>query len=373
MYSSNSSSSKQKSFDYYSKKQQKPHSKQKREKVPPPQTYRPPLFEVDNPESAEAALQFLRDNGYVVYRDVISPDEVQEGLKLLWDFLEGMGTGIKRDDPSTWGDDRWPPGGRTGVIYTHYVGQSPFLWTMRAKPKIGQLYSQIWGRPVEDLLTSFDGCGVMRPTSYDPEWKTNGSWYHLDQNGLKKKGDCCYQGLLNLIDNLEDDPGIVVVPESNHKFSSFFSLIDTPDLRSRGDFVSIKPHYLTNHFKAVPLKLCIPAGSFVVWNSKTVHCNTPALTPRPIIPPHDVARRKAVTLERAVAYVCMSPRPKNPKVLEDLLWNKTKAIRSGVTTNHWPDEFTPARAPPANSAPPPPFVDITPKLSDYQKRLGGII
>jgi len=338
--------------------------------VPPPAPFRPPLFDVTNPESNEAALQYLRDNGYVVYENVITPEEVQEGLNLLWDFLEGMGTGINRGDPSTWGDDRWPPGGRTGVIYTHHIGQSAFLWTMRAKPNIGHIYSSIWGTPVEELLTSFDGCGVMKPTSYNADWRTTGSWYHLDQNGIKKKGDCCYQGLLNLIDNLEDDPGFVVVPQSNHKFSSFFQQVGP---HVRGDFVSVKPNVLMDHFKAQPVKLCVPAGSFVVWNSKTVHCNTPALKPRPMIPPHDRARRQAVTLERVVAYICMSPRPKNAAVLQSLLWEKAKGVRAGVTTNHWPDEFSPARAPPANATPPPPYNDVTPLLSDYQKRLAGII
>lgn len=48
---------------------------------------------------------------------------------------------------------------------------------------------------LKSIWAGFDGCNVFRPTGYDPTWRTEGSWYHVDQNGLSKKGtNWCYQG-----------------------------------------------------------------------------------------------------------------------------------------------------------------------------------
>jgi len=340
--------------------------------VPKPTPYRPPLFNIDDEASVERSLQHLREEGFVVFENILSREELQVALSELWDFLEGLSTGINRNDPNTWGNDRWPPGVETGVVYTHAVGQSRFMWNLRSKERIAKIFSKIWNAPVSELLTSFDGCGLMRPTNFDANWKTAGGWYHVDQNGMKKRGDCCFQGLLNLIENMEEDPGIVLLPKSNLQFNSFFDIIACKKLESTGDFVKVPAEHLLGHYKESPIvKICVPAGAFVVWNSKTVHCNTSRLVPRPVIPAENTAEREAVTLERAVAYICMAPRSSVSGKLGELLATKKKAIRNGTTTTHWPNEFIEARQWKGEVL--KPYVNITPQLTDHQKRLGGVI
>ena len=54
------------------------------------------------------ALQYLSDNGFVIFGNVLSQEEADHSLELLWDYLEQLGTGIDRSDVDTWGNDRWP-------------------------------------------------------------------------------------------------------------------------------------------------------------------------------------------------------------------------------------------------------------------------
>ena len=62
-----------------------------------------PRFESGSDES----IQYLEEQGYVVIKNALSTAEASKTLELLWDYLEGLGTGIDRKDVSTWGDDRF--------------------------------------------------------------------------------------------------------------------------------------------------------------------------------------------------------------------------------------------------------------------------
>eukprot|EP00971_Amphidinium_carterae_P256231 5087384-Amphidinium_carterae.1 len=76
---------------------------------------------------------------------------------------------------------------------------------------------------------------------------------------------------------------------------------------------------------AMPKKLVTcKAGDLVLWDSRTVHCNTPALS-TPITPGN--------RLLRACAYVCMTPKAwADERTLED----RRKGYEIRVTTSHWP-------------------------------------
>ena len=63
-----------------------------------------PHFAVGDP----AAAEYLRDEGYCVFADVLTPHECTAGVDGIWQWLEGLGSGIRRQDPATWNDARWP-------------------------------------------------------------------------------------------------------------------------------------------------------------------------------------------------------------------------------------------------------------------------
>ena len=41
-------------------------------------------------------------NGFVVLKNILSKEEVEKAEEAFWEWLEGLGSGIKRNDPSTW-------------------------------------------------------------------------------------------------------------------------------------------------------------------------------------------------------------------------------------------------------------------------------
>lgn len=176
----------------------------------------------------------------------------------------------------------------------------------------------------------------MRPAAYNEACRTKGGWYHTDQIGLVKPADCCFQGLINLLDcTMLHAPGLVVCPGSHKKFNEFFDKY--PDVGKhgfslKGDFISIKGQYLSDFFEAKPIKLCLPSGSLVIWNSKTIHCSAPSSLPRISQPP-----TRGWTLDRLCGYVCMSPRPKNAKQLQQLLTARINGTLIFLTLMDYPN------------------------------------
>ena len=86
---------------------------------------------------AQAALD-LETQGWAVVPDVLSTIECEEYVSGAWTWLESLDTGIKRDDPATWGDDRWPSSFR-GIINTLEVSHQDFVWRVRQNPRILQV------------------------------------------------------------------------------------------------------------------------------------------------------------------------------------------------------------------------------------------
>lgn len=56
----------------------------------------------------ETALEYLKENGYCVFRDVVSDEKNTLAVGKLWTWLESLGTGIKRNDVNTWNNKNWP-------------------------------------------------------------------------------------------------------------------------------------------------------------------------------------------------------------------------------------------------------------------------
>eukprot|EP01043_Picozoa_sp_COSAG02_P093635 COSAG02_NODE_30136_length_556_cov_1.365427_1_plen_61_part_10 len=52
-------------------------------------------------------LSYLEEHGYAVVADVLSGEQCAKALDLIWDFNEGMGTGVDRNNPATWVNERW--------------------------------------------------------------------------------------------------------------------------------------------------------------------------------------------------------------------------------------------------------------------------
>jgi len=270
----------------------------------------------------------------VVFKDVASPEELEKGKILCWDWIEGLGAGISRNDVESWNLPGWPNPFGNGIVPGHGVGQSAFLWFARGLPSVKTIFSKVWN--TNELATSFDGLCIHRPYEYNSTWKTTTNmWYHLDQNGHHKPKRICVQGFLNFYSSGVHDGGLVVVPKSHTIFNEIFK--NRKFLEKRGDFISLSQdrklwEYEVPHAGLKPIKVCAEAGDFVLWDSRTIHCNSPADTLREI--PSDGT---ILPPRRLVAYVCMTPASR--------LSPETKAARvmcykTGQTTSHWPEDVS---------------------------------
>jgi hypothetical protein len=306
-----------------------------------PVPFTPPKFDIKDP----AAKEYLKEHGYVVFKNVANEQEIAHARSLFWDFVELVkgweGEQVLfRNDATSWKNEWWPAEISNGIMFRNGVGQSPFLWYCRTLPNVANLFRFIWDD--DDVLTSFDGCGVFRPPEVDASWTTRGGWFHIDQNCYRKPGRHAVQGLLNLYKSGEEDGGLVVVPKSTHMIDTAFSTVDDICSKTKNDYVRInrdttwwKQHRrsVKNNYDYRPIKLCLDAGDFALWDSRCIHCNTP-----PSKLSEDPEAKKQ--LKRLTAYICMTP-ARLAKDIETLAKQRIFAFQNGFSTNHWPHEFTP--------------------------------
>ena len=202
--------------------------------LPPPVYKRVPRYAVGD----RAVLGHLEEHGYAVVADVLTAAEVTSSIAKLWDFMEGMGTGIDRSDISTWNNQHWmensAPG--SGLMSGHGLGHSEALWYVRGVPKLKEVWATLHG--TDDLIISFDGMCQFRPWGVDPSWRTVSGWFHNDRvpgppvtsSDSPRCGTTAgiysrdyIQGFANLVQTSEATGGNVVV-EGSHKHYAALAL-----------------------------------------------------------------------------------------------------------------------------------------------------
>ena len=259
----------------------------------------PPRFEPDDPRM----LEYLEDHGYAVVK-AVEPGQ-EEALDRIqsefWDFHEALGT-VRRDDTSTWGHD-FLAHPATGIIAGMGFGHSRFCWSLRA----------------------------FRPM---PEWPTSGGWWHCDQNGMKpdRVGRVCVQGLVLLTPANEYTGGFCVIPGTHHMHAEYSAR--HPWAESQGDFLPVPEGDPIIAGGGVLLRAA--PGDLILWDSRLIHCNSPAIAPLEEAPPGSVP--PPTELKRLAGYVCFTPSA----------WcspaDRAKRARAALrmtTSTHWPHAFVP--------------------------------
>jgi hypothetical protein len=322
-----------------------------------PDPFHPPLFELKDVNDWKS---YFQENGYVVIKNIIDSTKIDKAKTLLWDFLTKMGTGIKEDDETTWSDDRWPGTAlKKGIVSGYGAGQSDFMWSLREVREVRIPFAELWNCDIGDLVPSFDGFSIFRPINKNPFWKTDNSlWYHVDQNGHDKPSFACVQGQVILLDSNEKDGGFVLIPQSHKVFSDIFQRF--PNLgKDQIDFIRFNPndhdspwyHEFVDH-QLTPVKLCVPAGSLILWDSRTTHCNCAA---------EEIHNEIPNRLRRITAFISFAPRS---QLTESDIIRRQECFSTGGTSTHWINAIT---HPHERSTRPINF--LPPNLTDEQKQL----
>ena len=358
--------------------------------------YSPPKFSADDP----ALLEYLDTYGYAVVEAVADPAQISRAHDDFWAFHEGIGTRdgasqILRSDPGTWGAD-FLAHPATGIITGYGFGQSRFCWNLRTLPDVPRVFEAIWG--TDDLVTSFDGGAAFRPWSAaDAEWKTQGGWWHCDQNATRpgRSGKVCVQGLVQLTpaheytggERSRDRPttlprastrvasrahawltrferararrvrvcvclslsGFCVIPGS-HKGHEAFSRRH-PSAAVQGDFLIVPDEDpLLTEATGFHMIRAAP-GDLILWDSRTIHCNGPAIHPPESAPADVHMPRLPNELLRLVGYVCCTP---SAWVAKAVAHKRAQAAIEKTTSTHWPHAFIPTVSARAAHEPPCP-------------------
>lgn len=276
-----------------------------------------------------AAKAFFDEYGFVVFRDVLSSAECAKTVDEIWDYLEHRTPGLRRSDSDSWSlmSSEYYGLPAAHAIFTPQVvsnRQSKRVYAAldailpkSPEPDIGQPHGP--HPSVNSVVVSHDRWCVYRPSAGRPEWRTSEN-LHLDVNpwaycgvesseglqGLRygsersrTEGDAMldfrtelnavkapgphHQGLLNLLDNFDEDGGTRVVPKFHRSFPSWLEalgpsennvaqssvhdswLVRGPLGGGRFKFSNEDPIHKLAH--RVPMR----AGSMLLWNHCVAH------------------------------------------------------------------------------------------------------
>lgn len=242
----------------------------------------------------EAAVA-LSKRGFAVL-DVVSKVEAGNLAAHVWEDLASLGTGISKDDPSTWTNDKWPQ-------TTHGLLQNQQMGLMEGTCLARLATKGVWEKLFKGkrVISSFDATAVCRPSSqsraYSAEVRNQrakresvllSSWCHTDQ--AKAKTQCAehYQGAFALTDLGESEqrtqlivpPDGVTIQEFRDSFIAAFPPISESNKKGfdaeREEWIKhtdAEREWLINN--GVVVAPTLKAGQMLVWDSGVPHASIP--------------------------------------------------------------------------------------------------
>ncbi len=204
---------------------------------------------------------FWEENGYVVVKNAVPPENLNAMVQAIWDFLEVDGT-----DPENWyhhaprsrnDENDQSPISLAGMVEMY---QHQAIWDNRQFPRVYGAFRDIWDR--EDLWVTLDRANMKPPVRpQNPEWDHPGM-IHWDLDTSKDPIPFGVQGVLYLADTAEDQGGFQCVP-------GFHSLYPEWVKTQPEDRDPRHPDLAGLHVKAIPGE----AGDLLIWHRLLAHGN----------------------------------------------------------------------------------------------------
>jgi hypothetical protein len=267
-------------------------------------------------------LATIKEYGIAIIPSLLNEIEINNMNEGMWSYLEYITSDfnipINRNDKNTWNSfyNLYP---LHSMLIQHWsIGHAQHVWDLRQNPKVVNVFAKIWNCNNEDLLTSFDASSFHFPPEETNKGYFKSLWLHSDQSFTRNDFECV-QSWITGYDVNEDDATLVIL-EKSHKYHQ--------DFRNHFNIIKKDNWYLLNDDeitfyknKGCNLKrISCPAGSMVLWDSRTIHCGAESLKTR-----HKENFRN-------VSYICMMPRN---TATETNIDKKIKALTNLRTTTHW--------------------------------------
>lgn len=268
----------------------------------------------------------VESEGVVVIPGVLKPQECEAARDGAWNMVETLtqrfAVPVSRQDESTWKSfyDLMP---MHGMLLQHWrVGHAQWVWDIRQNPRVVDVFAQIWG--TEDLLVSYDGVSFAprHEVTKRGHYKQN-DWFHSDQN-YEDTGLECVQGWVTTNDVRTGDATLTYFSNSHKLHGDFAKAFPESVEKSKRDWFQLSDAhckwYLDHEGCEIRTVEC-PAGSLVLWDSRTIHAGKEALPSR------------AEPNDRIVAYVCCTPRS---HATSANVKKHIKYFEEMRMTTHWP-------------------------------------
>jgi hypothetical protein len=282
----------------------------------------------------------LQEKGYCVIPNILSPEEIDIATTLFikWQqTIPNHNTLHSKINPH-------------GIYKFHQIGHQAHSWYLRTRPQIINIFQKLWN--TNDLIVSYDSTCFI-----DKSIKTRDRiWTHTDQ-APNKKGLHCYQGFVSLTENYHKT---LVVYEKSHLYHEQY--FKDRNIQSNKDWQLID-HDTLHTLHSQKRTLYVPAGSLVLWDSRTFHQNQYGSS---------INNQES----RIVQYLCYLPRnhPKNTPANQKKRQIYFDTLR---TTSHWPCPIKVNGLQPRTYGDSSLLIDYTqlpkPDLTPYQKDINKLI
>ena len=318
--------------------------------------------------SPKDVRNILEEYGVAIVPNVLDADECQKMIDDTWNYLsyitQSWPIPISKNDKTTWSQFyRLCPS--HSMLMQHFsIGHSQAAWDVRQNPKVVDIYANIWECSANDLLSSFDGMSLCLPPEVTNRgWeRANHSWYHTDQSYMNPY-ELSVQSWLTAYDVNPGDSTLTVF-EGSHRFHAEFQAHF--GVTDKSNWFKLNPEHEQFYLDkgCVKTRIICPAGSMVLWDSRTIHCST------------NPSKHREFPNYRLISYVCYKPRDNsNQKLLVKQLKKKQSAFTSLRNTTHTPDNVKLTSVNPNCYNPenrPPPTTQIpAPVLTKLGMRLAG--
>lgn len=279
--------------------------------------------------SVETVCETLKTFGVAVIPALVGRDDCDKLEALMDTCFESAtanwDTPYYSADPTTW-KQLFALTPTKGQLFQHYqVGQSEAAWFARTLPEMLRLGQVL--HKTDSLVTSFDGLSYSQPPEVTGRgWHFGEIGYHTDKSFMP--GHSAIQMSLTARDVRLGDATMAVFLRS-HLLHKELGEGKMKRVEMKEKKVSKDDWYLLSadeiacfRDKCEEVAIVCPAGSVVLWDSRTIHS-----TRRP-------QRSRTVQNKRCVAFVCYQPRR---ELSQKQLKKRAELFCKRRMTSHWPD------------------------------------
>ena len=316
----------------------------------------------------EHAREMLAAKGVAVVPNVLSPEFCKHIEDLTWtmfekasaDFTEHIPTlisraaagnpnfvpksfdyyaraaapPINRNDPETYKSFQHFSQFHGMLHHQHWMGHTEAAFKVREHENVIDVFSAVLGVPKRKLLCSVDGFSFKTKKTTSLKSQTSSAkevlkqfWLHIDRGFTKKpKNNPTIQGYADILGH-EPGQATFTFLEGSHLYFEEFKQRFGHKTEKNNHKLSDQELIWYISEKKCPIRTVVSApGSFVLWNSDTVHCGG---KPTFISDEHQK--------QRLVYYVCMED---GSNATRAQLERKRTSIEEKRTTTHQPIHFT---------------------------------